>query len=81
MTLWGNVDDTGKETLECMRICLGAVLKWNDMHIQALEKKLDRISSSKEKKQLLTKIEICKRIPLKGAGILGKPFRLFIFHI
>lgn len=72
------VDDIGRESLECMRICLGAILEWNQRHILALEEKLPTVSG-KEQEQIIRKIEISRQVPLKGARNFREAVQSFHF--
>lgn len=71
-------DDEGREFLDGMQICLGALLEWNDRHIAELEKKLS-VATENKKKNILREIEICRQVPLKGARNFHEAVQAFHF--
>ncbi len=75
---FNQADDTGKECLECMKICLNAVLDWNDRHIDELENKLAS-ATGPEKNRILEKIEICRQVPRQGARNFREAIQAFHF--
>jgi formate C-acetyltransferase len=71
-------DEKGRVELECMKICLQAVLDWSDSHVKALESKLSS-SSGSEEELLLENIGVCKRVPRYGARSFREAVQAFHF--
>lgn len=75
---WEKADERGRAVLEGMRISLEALLEWSDLHVEALERKLET-AAGKGKAALQRQVDACKRVPRFGA----RDFReaLQSFHI
>jgi trans-4-hydroxy-L-proline dehydratase len=76
---WKQVDDAGREFLAGMRICLDAMLSWNEKHIDALSEALEKTDDPAVQKALQTKLTICRRVPKQGARNFREAVQSFHF--
>ncbi len=73
------LDDKGKEVVDCMKIALDGVLTWNEQYINALYAKLDDTSDPAVKAQIKENIVICKQVPRYGARNFREAVQAFYF--
>ncbi len=76
---WDQVDAAGQEFLAGMRICLEAMLAWNERHVAALETALDKATDPAERAALTTKMTICRQVPRRGARNFREAVQAFHF--
>lgn len=76
---WDQVDAAGQEFLAGMRICLEAMLAWNERHVAALEDALAKATDPAERTELATKLAICCRVPRQGARNFREAVQAFHF--
>lgn len=72
-------DRTGREVLAAMRICLEAMLAWNERHAAALAAALAVSADPAERTALQTKLDICRRVPRQGARNFREAVQAFHF--
>jgi formate C-acetyltransferase len=72
-------DRTGREVLTAMRICLEAMLAWNERHVAALTAALAAASDPAQRAALQAKLDICRRVPRQGARNFREAVQAFHF--
>lgn len=72
-----SADADGRDTLDAMRICLEAVLTWNQRHIEALELAAEAASGTGDKAALMSLRDICRRVPEHGARTFREALQSF----
>ena len=65
--------------LQGMKICLEALLAWNDLHVAALEEKILHCTDASRIEELRRKIEICRNVPRHGAKTFLEAVQSFHF--
>ena len=76
---WPQADGPGREFLDGMRICLRAMLAWNDRHVAALEEALRQATDAAERESLRAKLDTCRRVPARGARSFREAVQSFHF--
>jgi len=68
-----------RHLLDGMKICLEALLEWNDRHVAALEEKLARGTDANLSEELRRKLEICRNVPRRGSKTFREAVQAFHF--
>jgi formate C-acetyltransferase len=76
---WPTQDERGRQTLAGMRLCVQAVLDWNEQHLAALRQALAAAGDPDQRAAIAAQIGLCEWVPRHGARSFREAVQAFHF--